>query len=63
MSINFSELTTTISKLQTELNANKLQEYEAQEQIMELTNQLETERKARSNAEIKIKVSNPTLSK
>lgn len=45
-----------MSKLQAELNAIKIQEREAQEQINELTNQLETERKARTNAEAKVKV-------
>lgn len=59
--ILFSDLTTNVSKLQAELNAIKIQECEAQEQIIELTNQLETERKARTSAEAKIKVRSSTL--
>lgn len=46
-----------IAKLQTELSAAKLQEFEAQEQLTQLFIDLEKERAARIEAEEKLKVS------
>lgn len=52
-----AEFTKQVSKLQTELNSVKIRESEAQEQIIELNNALEKERRARQIAESKSKVS------
>lgn len=52
----FAELTQEVSKLQAELNKIKLQEFEAQEQTVDLTSELEEERRARTRAEHELKV-------
>lgn len=52
----FIELTQEVSRLQAELNKIKLQEFEAQEQTVDLTTELEEERRARTNAEHELKV-------
>ncbi|XP_058797986.1 shootin-1-like isoform X2 [Phymastichus coffea] len=46
-----TELSQEVAKLQTELSAARLQEFEAQEQVTHLTAQLEEERVARENEE------------
>lgn len=51
-----TELTQEVSRLQAELNKIKLQEFEAQEQTVDLTSDLEEERRARSRAEQELKV-------
>jgi len=45
-----------VSRLQAELNKIKLQEFEAQEQTVDLTSELEEERRARKRAEQELKV-------
>lgn len=52
----FTDLTQEISRLQAELNKIKLQEFEAQEQTVDLTSELEEERRARKHAEQELKV-------
>lgn len=52
----FTELTQEVSKLQAELNKIKLQEFEAQEQTVDLTSELEEERRKRSRIEQELKV-------
>lgn len=52
----FTELTQEVSRLQAELNKIKLQEFEAQEQTVDLTSDLEEERRARARAEQELKV-------
>lgn len=52
----FAELTQEVSRLQAELNKIKLQEFEAQEQTVDLTSELEEERRARKRAEQELKV-------
>ncbi|XP_025197743.1 shootin-1 [Melanaphis sacchari] len=49
------ELTQEVSRLQAELNKIKLQEFEAQEQTVDLTSELEEERRARNRAEQELK--------
>ncbi|XP_050531957.1 shootin-1-like [Daktulosphaira vitifoliae] len=49
------ELTQEVSRLQAELNKIKLQEFEAQEQTVDLTSELEEERRARQLAERELK--------
>ncbi|XP_050435805.1 shootin-1-like [Adelges cooleyi] len=49
------ELTQEVSRLQAELNKIKLQEFEAQEQTVDLTSELEEERRARKRAEQELK--------
>ncbi|KAF0770342.1 shootin-1 [Aphis craccivora] len=49
------ELTQEVSRLQAELNKIKLQEFEAQEQTVDLTSELEEERRARLRAEQELK--------
>ncbi|XP_046434545.1 shootin-1 isoform X1 [Neodiprion fabricii] len=49
------ELSQDVARLQTELNAAKLQEFEAQEQVTLLSSQLEEERALREEGEAKIK--------
>lgn len=44
MKCPFSELSGEIARLQTELHSARLQEFEAQEQVTQLTTQLEEER-------------------
>lgn len=55
----FTELTQEVSRLQAELNTIKLQEYEAQEQIADLTAELEKEHRARERTDHELKVRNP----
>lgn len=50
------ELTQEVSRLQAELNKIKLQEFEAQEQTVDLTSELEEERRGRKRAEQELKV-------
>lgn len=57
----FAELTQEVSRLQAELNKLKLQEFEAQEQTVDLTSELEEERRARKRAEQELKVINIIL--
>lgn len=47
-----SDLSEQVAKLQTELNAVKLQEFEAQEHIMLLTSELEDEKKLREDGKL-----------
>lgn len=47
-----------MSRLQAELNTIKLQEYEAQEQIADLTAELEKEHRARERTDHELKVRN-----
>ncbi|CAI6368590.1 unnamed protein product [Macrosiphum euphorbiae] len=49
------ELTQEVSRLQAELNKIKLQEFEAQEQTVDLTSELEEERRGRKRAEQELK--------
>lgn len=49
----FSELSGEIARLQTELHSARLQEFEAQEQVTQLTTQLEDERTLRQKGKIK----------
>ncbi|XP_025421277.1 shootin-1-like isoform X2 [Sipha flava] len=49
------ELTQEVSRLQAELNKIKLQEFEAQEQTVDLTSDLEEERRARARVEQELK--------
>ncbi|VVC33452.1 Hypothetical protein CINCED_3A025823 [Cinara cedri] len=49
------ELTQEVSRLQAELNKIKLQEFEAQEQTVDLTSELEEERRMRSRVEQELK--------
>lgn len=51
-----AELTQEVSRLQAELNKIKLQEFEAQEQTVDLTSELEEERRGRKRAEQELKV-------
>jgi len=53
------ELTQEVSRLQAELNKIKLQEFEAQEQTVDLTSELEEERRGRKRAEQELKVITP----
>lgn len=50
-----------MSRLQAELNAIKLQEYEAQEQIADLSSELEKEHRARERSEQELKVINQNI--
>lgn len=52
----FAELTLEVSRLQAELNKIKLQEFEAQEQTVDLTSELEEERRMRSRIDQELKV-------
>lgn len=54
--IMFAELTQEVSRLQAELNKIKLQEFEAQEQTVDLTSELEEERRMRSRIDQELKV-------
>jgi len=54
-----AELTQEVSRLQAELNKIKLQEFEAQEQTVDLTSELEEERRGRKRAEQELKVISP----
>jgi len=54
-----AELTQEVSRLQAELNKIKLQEFEAQEQTVDLTSELEEERRGRKRAEQELKVITP----
>lgn len=49
----FSELSGEIARLQTELHSARLQEFEAQEQVTQLTTQLEDERALRQKSKSK----------
>lgn len=51
-----SELNRDVARLQAELNAAKLQEFEAQETIVDLSSQLEEERNMRLLQESELKV-------
>lgn len=51
-----SELNRDVARLQAELNAAKLQEFEAQETIVDLSSQLEEERNMRILQESELKV-------
>lgn len=55
------ELTQEVSRLQAELNKIKLQEFEAQEQTVDLTSELEEERRGRQRAEQELKVITTTI--
>lgn len=48
---NFPELSSECARLQIELNAARLEEFEAQEQLIESNTQLENERTSRMRAE------------
>lgn len=50
----FSELSGEIARLQTELHSARLQEFEAQEQVTQLTTQLEEERALRQKGKINL---------
>lgn len=51
-----SELNRDVARLQAEVNAAKLQEFEAQETIVDLSSQLEEERNMRLLQESELKV-------
>lgn len=54
MKHSFSELSGEIARLQTELHSARLQEFEAQEQVTQLTTQLEEERALRQKGKMNL---------